>query len=92
MPHTDKTDAEQIPPVEIPLSSITAEVLDEIIKSFIEREGTDYGAVEASVEKKIADIRRQLDQGKIKLFFDPNTESVTFLPADTRTEKSWVRV
>ncbi len=71
----------EIPPVEIPLESVSEDALNEIIASFIEREGTDYGAVEASFEKKVADIRRQLQKGDTKLFFDPNTESVTFLPA-----------
>lgn len=69
----------EIPPVEIPLESISAEALNEIIASFIEREGTDYGAVEATFEKKVVDIRRQLDKGELKLFFDPNSETVTFL-------------
>lgn len=71
-------DQDQIPPIEIPLASLSEEALEEIIKSFIEREGTDYGAVEASVEKKVADIRRQLEKKEILLYFDPNTESVTF--------------
>jgi uncharacterized protein len=72
-------DTEQQPPVEIPISSIRPEVLGEIILAFIAREGTDYGLVEASLESKIADIRRQLDRGEIKLMFDPATESVTFV-------------
>lgn len=69
----------ELPPVEIPLESLSDEVLEQIIVSFIEREGTDYGAVEASLEKKVADIRRQLSKGVIQLYFDPNTESVTFI-------------
>jgi len=70
---------ESLPPVEIPPASLEPELLTEIIRSFIEREGTDYGAVEATLEKKVADIRRQLDRGEIKLLFDPNSESVTFV-------------
>jgi uncharacterized protein YheU (UPF0270 family) len=66
-------------PVEVPLSAISPELLEQIILSFIEREGTDYGVVEASVERKINDVRRQLDRGEIKLMFDPETESVTFV-------------
>lgn len=66
--------------MEIPLSSLDPETLYEIILSFIEREGTDYGAVEASVDTKVADIRRQLDRDEIKLVFDAESESVTFVP------------
>lgn len=71
-------DQELPPPIEIPLDSIPEETLLEIIVSFIEREGTDYGAVEATMERKIADVRRLLERGEIKLYFDPATESVTF--------------
>jgi uncharacterized protein YheU (UPF0270 family) len=73
------SETEKPSPIEIPVSAISAELLDEIILSFIAREGTDYGAVEASLEKKVGDIRRQLDKGEIKLIFDPETESVTFV-------------
>lgn len=75
---SDKNDS--LPPVEIPAASIAAELLEEIIHSFIAREGTDYGDVEATLEKKVSDIRRQLERGEIKLMFDPNDESVTFVP------------
>lgn len=82
-----------LPPVEIPLDSISTDALTEIIAAFIEREGTDYGAVEASYDKKIADIRRQLEKGDIRLFFDPNTESVTFLPAgEAARSKAWQKL
>lgn len=75
---TESGDA-PLPPVEIPISSLNPELLNEIILSFIAREGTDYGAVEASVERKVADVRRQLDRGEIKLIFDPSDESITFV-------------
>lgn len=73
------SETQKPPPIEIPVSAIGSELLDEIILSFITREGTDYGAVEASLEKKVGDVRRQLDKGEIKLIFDPETESVTFV-------------
>lgn len=83
----------EIPPVEIPLDSITPEALSEIIASFVEREGTDYGDVEAPFERKVSDIRRQLDKGDLKLFFDPNSETVTFLPAsNVARSKRWVKL
>lgn len=78
----DKTEARL--PIEIPLAAVPEDTLSEIILSFIQREGTDYGWVEASLEKKIADVRRQLQRGEILLIFDPSTESVTFVPKTRR--------
>ncbi len=76
----ESNETDSAAPVEVPLEALSEEALNEIIASFIEREGTDYGTTEASFEKKAADIRRQLNRGEIKLFFDPSSESINFLP------------
>lgn len=75
---------EQLPPVEIPLEQLSPEILCSIIESFVLREGTDYGAQEISLERKIKQIQKQLDRSEIKVVFDPNTESVTLL-----TRQDW---
>jgi uncharacterized protein YheU (UPF0270 family) len=70
--------------IEIPLTSLSNEAQQGVIDDFILREGTDYGAVEASLDRKQQDIRRQIESGKIKLVFDPETQTVTLL-----TEHEW---
>ena len=72
-------ETENIPPVEIPPDSLTEEILNAVIENFVLREGTDYGAIEVSHETKLAQVRKQLDRGEIKIVFDPNTESVTLM-------------
>ena len=67
------------PPVEVPISALSDDVLSGIINEFIMREGTDYGAVEASLETKVSQIKKQLSNKDILIVFDPNTESVTLL-------------
>ena len=69
------------PPVEIPFASLSADAQLGVLNDFIEREGTDYGAFEASLEKKHSDLVRQLEKGDVKLVFDPATESVTLMTA-----------
>ena len=69
------------PPVEIPLEAISPEAFQGIIDEFINREGTDYGAVELSHEAKVQRVHKQLGKGDVKIIFDPNTESVTLLTA-----------
>ena len=66
--------------VEVPLDSLGDATLRAVIESFVNREGTDYGARERSFEDKIADVRRQLERGTARIVFDPETESVNIVP------------
>ena len=74
------------PPIEIPSNMLSADILDAVIESFILREGTDYGAIEVSMEKKMQQVKKQLDRKDIKVIFEPETETVTLM-----TEKEWAK-
>jgi uncharacterized protein YheU (UPF0270 family) len=67
--------------MEIPIESLSAEALHGVIDEFILREGTDYGAIEVTLERKRRDILAQLESGKAKLVYDSETETVTLVPA-----------
>lgn len=73
--------SEQPEPVEIPLEALSADALRGLIESFVNREGTDYGLRERSLDEKVADVRRQLERGEARIVFDPDTESVDIVPA-----------
>jgi uncharacterized protein YheU (UPF0270 family) len=75
----DGTDEDETP-VEIPVQELSAEALRGVVEHFVLREGTDYGAREATFEGKIADVLRQLERREAKIVFDPVTQSVTLLP------------
>ena len=75
------------PPIEIPLDRLSAEVLDSLIESFVLREGTDYGAYEFSLDQKKSQVAKQLQAGRIKIVFDPDSESVTLM-----TKEEWSRL
>ena len=68
-----------VPPVEVPIDALNAELLDAIIESFILREGTDYGSVEFSLETKLKQVRKQIEKGDVRIVFDPSTESVNLM-------------
>lgn len=72
------------PPLEIPSEALSSDALTAVIESFILREGTDYGVEEVSHESKVARIRKQLAKAEIKLIFDAESESVTFI-----TKRDW---
>lgn len=67
-------------PVEIDPSLLTPGALLAVIEQFVLREGTDYGPVEATLDSKVADVRRQLERGEARIVYDPVTESVTLVP------------
>jgi uncharacterized protein YheU (UPF0270 family) len=68
-------------PVEIPLEALSADALRGLVESFVNREGTDYGERERTLDEKVADVRRQLERGEARIVFDPETESVNIVPA-----------
>ena len=61
--------------MDIPWQQIEPETLRAIIEEFVTRDGTDYGKIEASHETKIKQVHQLLIDRKIKLVFDPETES-----------------
>lgn len=68
-----------IPPIEIPLGSLSPESLTGVMEQFILREGTDYGLIEVSFHSKLERVKKQLASGDVKIVFDPTDESVTLL-------------
>jgi len=68
--------------IEVPFSSLKKETLLSLIESFVLREGTDYGEFEVSLENKVESIRKQLEQGKLKILFDESEESCTIVNSE----------
>jgi uncharacterized protein YheU (UPF0270 family) len=65
--------------VEVPFRQIAPETLERLIEAFVLREGTDYGALEARLERKIADVRSQLESGEAHIVFDLTTETCSIV-------------
>lgn len=64
----------------IPHDQLSPDTLQALIEEFINREGTDYGEQEISIETKVSQIKRQLDEGDIVIGFDEHSETCTLLP------------
>ena len=48
----------------IPWQDLSPETLENLIESFVLREGTDYGEHERTLEQKVADvIRHEINEG-----------------------------
>lgn len=65
----------------IPWNELSTETLDNLIESFVLREGTDYGIQEKTLEQKVADVKKQLKSGEAVLVWSELHESVNIMPA-----------
>ncbi|MHB8138122.1 MAG: YheU family protein [Smithellaceae bacterium] len=66
----------------IPVNKLSAKALQGVIEEFISRNGTDYGAMEASPETSIRQVRAKLESGSAVLIFDDETETTNIFLAD----------
>lgn len=64
----------------IPWQDLAPETLDNLIESFVLREGTDYGELERSLEQKVNDVKRQLKSGDVVLVWSELHETVNIMP------------
>ncbi|EJG1630738.1 YheU family protein [Vibrio parahaemolyticus] len=60
----------------IPWQDIAPETLKNLIREFVLREGTDYGAVEISLQNKIDQVKTQLEKGEAVIVFSELHETV----------------
>ncbi len=67
----------------IPWQQLNPETLNNLIESFVLREGTDYGEEERTLEEKTQDIHRQLTAGEIVVVWSELNESVSLMQAST---------
>lgn len=66
----------------IPANKLSAEALQGVIEEFISRNGTDHGAIEASWETNIRQVKYKLEAGLAVLVFDDETETTNIFFAD----------
>ena len=66
----------------ITVSKLSAKALQGVIEEFISRNGTDYGAIEASWETSVKQVKEKLKSGLAVLVFDDETETTNIFLAD----------
>ena len=64
----------------IPWQDLSPETLENLIESFVLREGTDYGEHERSLQQKVNDVKRQLKSGDVVLVWSELHETVNIMP------------
>lgn len=64
----------------IPHRQLSPEALQGLIEDFVTRDWTDYGESGASLETKVAQVRRQLNDGSAVIVFDSEAGGVAIVP------------
>lgn len=64
----------------IPWQELTPDTLNNLIESFVLREGTDYGEQERSLKEKTEDVRHQLEQGEAVLVWSELHQTLNIMP------------
>jgi uncharacterized protein YheU (UPF0270 family) len=73
--------------IEISADALSPEALRGLVEEFVTRDGTDYGAVERSLEEKIAEVLAQLRCGEARVVYDPESESANIVVAQDRAKR-----
>jgi uncharacterized protein YheU (UPF0270 family) len=63
----------------VPYLSLDKETLQNLIESFILREGTDYGEAEVSLNEKSQKVLKQIKNGEVLILYSELSESVTLI-------------
>ncbi len=64
---------------QVPIDQLSQEALRGLVEEFVTRDGTDYGAIERSVDEKIERVMQQLDSGEARIVFDPETQTANVM-------------
>jgi uncharacterized protein YheU (UPF0270 family) len=63
----------------IPHRELTQQALYGAVEEFINRDGTDYGEYELSLEQKVFRLMEQIDRKQAFIVFDDETETTSIL-------------
>jgi uncharacterized protein len=66
-------------PVEVPFRELAPDTLQRVLEDLVTRDGTDYGAVEQTLEQKTQALRRRLESGEATLVLDLSTETLAVM-------------
>ena len=72
--------------MQIPYEKLEEEVLFELLKDIVTRDGTDYGWEEKSTEQKVSAAFAALKNGKACLYWDSESETASLQSADSKFE------
>jgi len=70
--------------VEVPYDRIAPDTLNNLISEFVTREWEEVGDTSATLDDKISQVRRQLQERRAKVVFDLRTETCNIVSCERR--------
>ena len=64
----------------VPPARLEDDVLRGLLEDYIGRDGTDYGERELTQEEKVGRLRRQLNDGDLRILYDLDSEQWDLVP------------
>jgi uncharacterized protein YheU (UPF0270 family) len=68
--------------VSIPYGQLSPGTLASVIEEFVTRDGTDYGEVDVPLQRKVDQVKRQLESGQAIILFDESTQTCNIVSKD----------
>jgi uncharacterized protein YheU (UPF0270 family) len=65
--------------VEVPYEQLEPETLENLIREFVTRDGTDWGEVDGALEIKVGQVMGQLRRGQARVVFDLKSETANIV-------------
>jgi uncharacterized protein YheU (UPF0270 family) len=65
-------------PMRIPPTKLSPATLRLVVQEFVTRDGTDH----SSVERRVENVLRQLEAGRLELHFDEQTETCNIVTSE----------
>lgn len=66
----------------IPIEQLAPEILENILKDFVLREGTEYGMDDISTEDKMEQVKQQLLNKTAVIVYSELHETINIMPID----------
>ena len=70
----------------VPPDRLQVDILAGLLEEYVNRDGTDYGERELSLEEKVARLRLQLDRRELCILYDLASEEWDLLPVEQAEE------
>ncbi|PLW68807.1 YheU family protein [Pseudohalioglobus lutimaris] len=68
--------------IQVPADRLEPEVLQNLLEDYASRDGTDYGAVELTLDQKTGNLRRQLQNADLCILYDVEAEEWDIVVAE----------
>ena len=65
--------------IEVPFERIDPATLRKMIQEFVTRDGADWGEAGGSLEEKVAQVLRQLQNKQVKVVFDLTSQTANLV-------------